>query len=69
MSTYLDERWYDHSVCKSNDPPVAFEFTAHYEPRWQTFMNSADVADRVPARRMIQRRPFGRRLNVGFERD
>src|SRR4030095_10239028 len=43
-----DEFTHDHSVCKGNDSRVTFERTVHYESRYQTFMNSAHVADRVP---------------------
>jgi hypothetical protein len=43
-----DELTHDHSVCKGNDAPVTFEFTIYHEPRHQTFMNSANIADRVP---------------------
>src|SRR4029450_10589905 len=45
----IDEEFtQDHSVCKGNDSRVTFERTVHYESRYQTFMNSAHVADRVP---------------------
>ena len=43
-----DEFTHDHSVCKRNDSRVTFESTVDYEPRYQTFMNSAHIADRVP---------------------
>lgn len=38
-----DEFTHDHSVCEGNDSRVTFEFTVHYEPRYQTFMNSATL--------------------------
>src|SRR2546428_4384975 len=43
-----DEFTHDHSVCKGNDSRVTFEFTVYYEPRYQTFMNSTHIADRIP---------------------
>jgi hypothetical protein len=43
-----NELTHDHSVRKRNDAPVAFEFTVYYEPWYQTFVNGADIADRVP---------------------
>ena len=42
-----DEFTHDHSVCKSDDSRVTFEFTVHYESRYQTLMDRAHVADRV----------------------
>jgi hypothetical protein len=43
-----DEFTHYHSVCKDNDSRVTFKFTIYYEPRYQTFMNSTHITDRVP---------------------
>jgi hypothetical protein len=43
-----DELTHDHSIRKRNDAPVTFEFTVYYEAWYQTFVNGADIADRVP---------------------
>jgi len=43
-----DEFTHDHPVCKGNDSRVSFEFTVHYEPRYQTLVYGAHIADRIP---------------------
>ena len=43
-----DEFTHDQPVGKSKNSPVTFEFTVYDEPGYETFMNSADVADRGP---------------------
>ena len=43
-----DEFMHDHSVCKGDDSRITFESTVYYEPRDQTFMDSAHITDRVP---------------------
>src|SRR5215470_18642532 len=39
---------HDRAVSKCHDAPITFEFAVCYEPRHQTFMNSAHVADCIP---------------------
>ena len=43
-----DELTRDHSVCEGDDSRVTFELTVHNEARYQSFVNSAYIPDRVP---------------------
>jgi hypothetical protein len=43
-----DQFTHDHSVCKRYDSPVTFLFTIRDKARYQTLMNGAHIADRVP---------------------
>ena len=42
-----DEFPYDHAVCKRYGSPLTLSFTVYYEARYQTFVDRANIANRV----------------------